>query len=88
MFEAECYNPLNNEWISCPSLSERKGCLASASLNDKIYALGGGNGTYCFKEVEMLDPVLGRWIPVQSMQQKVISLLFWSSTVIWVTEMC
>ncbi|KAL5722596.1 hypothetical protein ACHQM5_006102 [Ranunculus cassubicifolius] len=67
---AECYNPLTNEWISCPSLSERKGCLASASFNDKIYAVGGGNGADCFKEVEMFDPALGRWIRTQSMLQK------------------
>ncbi|KAF5206492.1 Development/cell death domain, Galactose oxidase, beta-propeller [Thalictrum thalictroides] len=41
-----------------------------ASLNNKIYAIGGGNGVDIYKEVEMFDPELGRWIPTQSMLRK------------------
>ncbi|KAF9597504.1 hypothetical protein IFM89_019031 [Coptis chinensis] len=66
----ECYDPLSNMWFSCPKLHEKKGCLASASLGNRIYAIGGGNGKECFKEVEMFDPTSEKWIPSHSMLQQ------------------
>ncbi|KAG5600103.1 hypothetical protein H5410_031473 [Solanum commersonii] len=69
-FLVESYNPLRNQWSQQPSLNEKKGCLAGASLNDKIFAFGGGNGVQCFSEVEMFDLNLGHWISAQSMMQK------------------
>ncbi|XP_074264474.1 uncharacterized protein LOC141586966 isoform X2 [Silene latifolia] len=71
---AECYNPVNNVWTSLPCLSKKKGSLASLTLHDKIYALGGGNGVDCFSDVEMLDLDVGRWICARSMLQKRFAL--------------
>lgn len=62
---------MTDQWVSRPSLTQRKGSLAGVSLNDKIFAIGGGNGVECFSEVEVLDPETGRWISAPSMQQKV-----------------
>lgn len=75
----ESYNIVNNEWTLCPSLIKRRGSLAGAALNNKIYAIGGGNGVEFFSDVEMFDPYLGRWIPSRSMLQKVLfySVLVW-----------
>lgn len=74
-FLVESYSPLRNQWSQQPSLNEKKGCLAGASLNDKIFAFGGGNGVQCFSEVEMFDLNLGHWISAQSMMEKVSSSL-------------
>lgn len=69
----ESYNPANNQWSLCPSMNEKKGSLAGAMLDSKIFAIGGGNGTECFSDVEMYDANVGSWIPTQSMLEKVIS---------------
>ncbi|PHU25686.1 hypothetical protein BC332_04018 [Capsicum chinense] len=44
----ESYNPANDEWTICPCLKEKWGSLAGATLKDKIFAIGGGNGIECF----------------------------------------
>lgn len=69
--EVESYNPLIKQWSSRPSLKRRKGSVASVSLEDKMLAVGGGDGVECFSEVEIFDPNVGRWIPTQSMCNKV-----------------
>lgn len=69
--EVESYCPAEDQWKICPSLREKKGSLAAATANNKIFAMGGGNGLDCFSDVEMLDIDVGRWIRTQSMLQKV-----------------
>jgi len=59
-------------------LIRAKGSLAGATLNGKIFALGGGNGSETFADVEMFDPALGKWIYNQSMLQKVHLVYFCS----------
>lgn len=68
----ESYNIVNNEWTSRPSLYKEKGSLAGAAVNNKLFAIGGGNGLECFSDVEMFDPYVGRWIPSRSLLQKVV----------------
>ena len=70
-YEVESYNPANDQWTPCPSLTGKKGSLAGATLNDKIFAMGGGNGVECFADVEMLVLDIGKWIPTRSLLQKV-----------------
>jgi len=57
--------------MTCPRLKHAKGSLAGTMLNDKIFAIGGGDGSAVFSEVEMFDPALGRWIDSVSMRQNV-----------------
>jgi len=59
-------------------LNQKKGSLSGAALNDKIFAVGGGNGVDCFSDVEMLDLDIGRWIPTRSMLEKVNGTIKWS----------
>lgn len=59
--------------MACPCLKQKKGSLAGATLNGKIFAIGGGDESRSFSEVEMFDPVLGSWIYSPSMQQCVWS---------------
>ena len=58
--------------MTCPRLKHAKGSLAGTMLNDKIFAIAGGDGSVVFSEVEMFDPALGRWIDSLSMRQKCI----------------
>lgn len=75
--KVESYNPADNKWIPRPSLTgQPKGSLAGATLQNKIFAIGGGNGRESFSEVEMLDSDLGRWIMTQSMLEKVLAILW------------
>lgn len=78
---------MENQWVTRPSLNRKKGGLAGISLNEKIFAIGGGDGVYCFSEVELFDLDVGRWIPTQSMLNKVSSFFLfgslWSFNCIW-----
>lgn len=69
--KVESYNPTNDQWTLRPSLNGSKGSLAGATVNNKIFAIGGGNGVDCFSEVEMLDLDIGQWIRTRSMLRKV-----------------
>jgi hypothetical protein len=71
VIEVEYYSRGENRWMTCPRLRHRKGSLAGTTLNDKIFAIGGGDGSVAFSEVEMFDPALGRWIDSLSMRQNV-----------------
>ena len=71
LYEVESYNPVTNQWTSCPSLNQKKGNLAGVSFNERIYAVGGGNGTECLSAVEIFDLDYERWIPTKSMLHKV-----------------
>ncbi|KAK4433375.1 B2 protein, partial [Sesamum alatum] len=66
----ESYNLMSNQWVKQPSLNQKKGSLAGASIYDKIFAIGGGNGVECFSDVELFDVNIGRWISTQSMFEK------------------
>ncbi|PWA34422.1 development/cell death domain, Galactose oxidase, beta-propeller [Artemisia annua] len=66
----ESYDPAKNRWTFCPPLNQKNGSLAGATVKDKIYALGGGNGVDCHSAVEMLDFDVGASIPTRSMLQK------------------
>lgn len=70
----ESYHPARKTWTSRPSLNRVKGSLAGATVNNKLFALGGGNGHESYSDVEMLDLDVGRWIPTRSMIHKVIVL--------------
>ena len=72
--EVASYNPANDMWTLHPHLKKRNNNLSGATLKDKIFTMGGGNGTEYLAEVEMYDPQVGRWIPSQSMRQKVNSI--------------
>lgn len=71
LFIVESYSLANHQWVSRPSLNQKKGSLAGVSLNNTIFAIGGGNGVECFSEVEMFELDAGRWIQTPSMRHEV-----------------
>lgn len=76
--EVESYSPANDEWTLRPPLNQEKGSLAGATIDNKIFAIGGGNGIESFSDVEMLDLDIGRWISTRSMLQKVIYFAYFT----------
>ncbi|KAJ4772114.1 Kelch-like protein 12 [Rhynchospora pubera] len=58
----ECYDRTKDEWTLQPSLTCEKGCHSGVSVDGKIYVLGGKNFSDYFSKVDMLDPLLGKWI--------------------------
>lgn len=55
----EQYIPTSNTWKVLPSMREARGRFQIAVISDKVYALGGSNGTTELDTVEMLDLVKG-----------------------------
>lgn len=70
-FVVESYNLATDQWVNRPSLNKKKGSLAGASLCNKLFAIGGGDGIDCFSEVETFDQNVGRWMYTEAMQHKV-----------------
>ena len=77
MHEVDCYDQSRDDWTTCPSLTRDKGSLAGVSVNGRIYAFGGGDGSQCFSDVEIFDPTHGKWIKNQPMLEKVSVSLSW-----------
>ena len=71
-YEVDCYDPRRDDWTTCPPLSRDKGSLAGVSVNGRIYAFGGGDGSECFSDVEIFDPSLGKWIKNRPMLERVL----------------
>ncbi|CAH2074639.1 unnamed protein product [Thlaspi arvense] len=66
----ESYSETDGRWSVCPPLNQRKGSLGGATLDGKVFAIGGGNEGEYYSDVEMLDPDIGRWIRTRSMEKK------------------
>lgn len=65
----ECYNFRTNSWHEGPDLKSRRRHVGVVCLGNKIYAVGGHDGTQHLNSVECYDPKLGRWEYVQSMNK-------------------
>lgn len=51
----EQYVPETNTWRALPSMRESRGRFQIAVINEKVYAIGGSNGTTELDSVEVLD---------------------------------
>ena len=65
----ECYNFRKNTWHKGPELKSRRWDVGVACLGNKIYAVGGQDGTQHLNSVECYDPKVGHWDYVQSMNR-------------------
>ena len=65
----ECYNFRTNTWHEGPELKSRRRHVGVACLGNKIFAVGGHDGTQHLNSVECYDPKAGRWEYVQSMNK-------------------
>jgi N-acetylneuraminic acid mutarotase len=59
----EVYDPVANSWSTTPApMPTARGSLAAATVNGKIYAIGGtGTGVLNLATVEVYDPVANSW---------------------------
>lgn len=60
----EEYDPLTNNWKQKSLMPTARWCLTAVSLNNKIYAIGGGDTFYpkeILKTVEVYDPLTDSW---------------------------
>ncbi|CAH1159086.1 unnamed protein product [Phyllotreta striolata] len=64
---AEQYIPESNTWKNLPAMRESRGRFKIVVLNEKVYAIGGSNGTTELDTVEMLDFSLGKWVKLPKM---------------------
>lgn len=58
----EQYFPDTNTWKTLPAMKVPRGRFQIAILEDKVYAIGGSNGTTELDTVEMLDLSKGKYI--------------------------
>lgn len=76
VFAVERYNPVSDKWEICPSMAIKRGSLGGATVREKIYALGGGNGSKSFDDTECFDSVVGTWTPSTKMLERVTFLTY------------
>ena len=50
------------------SMQDERGSLAVATLDDKVYAIGGGGPGVQLNSVEILDPAVNAWMPCKSLR--------------------
>ncbi len=67
----EMYDTTTDVWINCAPMRHKRGCLAVATIGDRIFAVGGGHAQVLFSDVECYDPQLGTWTRSTSMLTKV-----------------
>ena len=63
----ESYNPQTNTWKEVTPMGTKRSCLAVASLNGLLYAIGGYDGASCLNSVERYDPLTNTWTSVAAM---------------------
>lgn len=63
----ELYDPEHNTWGVLAPMREARGRFNIAVVGDKVYAVGGCNGTTELATVECFDPKLGKWTRVTSL---------------------
>ena len=63
----EVYDPNSNSWSTAASMPTLRGYLAAASLNGKIYAIGGGTANALSNTVVVYDPSSNSWSVAASM---------------------
>lgn len=60
----EEYDPLNNSWKQKTSMPTARWCLTAVTVNNKVYAIGGGDIFYpknTLSKVEVYDPLTDTW---------------------------
>ena len=63
----ECYDPVTNAWSRLSPMPTARGALGAATLNGKIYAVGGGDFNVALDTVEVYDPKSDHWSTAPSM---------------------
>jgi N-acetylneuraminic acid mutarotase len=62
----ERFDPCEPQWVQLEEMSAKRGGLSAAVLNEKLYAIGGFDGSKFLSSVEVFDPRAGSWLTVDS----------------------
>jgi hypothetical protein len=64
-----CYqlDPFTWQWYSCKAMPTARADLSVVSLDNKLYAIGGGNCSGKTNAVEVYDPAFNSWTSVNPM---------------------
>jgi N-acetylneuraminic acid mutarotase len=65
--EVRRYDPATDTWSTVASMNEPRRGVAAVTLDDKVYAIGGGPYGGTSETVEVYDPNVGHWTYVSSM---------------------
>lgn len=63
----EVYDPLENKWSGAEAMSMLRSRVGVAVMNNKLYAVGGYNGSERLSTAEVFNPVEKVWSRVSSM---------------------
>lgn len=63
----DCYNPMNNQWSPCASMSVPRNRIGVGVIDRMIYAVGGSHGCIHHNSVERYDPEKDEWSLVAPM---------------------
>jgi hypothetical protein len=70
----EIFDPNLNTWTAGPNMAYARFTTACAALGGALYVGGGFNGTQYLNSVEMLDPRVGKWMPVRMLPQQALAV--------------
>lgn len=66
----ECFDLREEKWYQAAELPSRRCRFGIAVLGDKVYAVGGFNGSLRVRTVDVYDPVLDQWNSCCSMEAR------------------
>ena len=66
----EWFDPESQKWTAAPEMSSKRDGCAAAVLGDKIYVIGGYDGSSYLKSMESFDPKTQKWTRGAEMSSK------------------
>ncbi len=66
----ECFDPSLGRWQTLPSMSDHRNGWGVASIDGKLYVVGGVNTEGLLNSAECFDPLLGEWQKLPPMSVK------------------
>ncbi|XP_046512107.1 kelch-like protein 8 isoform X4 [Equus quagga] len=66
----ECYSINKNSWFFGPEMNSRRRHVGVISVEGKVYAVGGHDGSEHLGSMEMFDPLTNKWMMKASMNTK------------------
>ncbi|KAM9451351.1 kelch-like protein 8 isoform 1-T2 [Clarias gariepinus] len=66
----ECYSISKNSWFFGPEMNSRRRHVGVISVEGKVYAVGGHDGSEHLGNMEMFDPLTNKWMMKASMNTK------------------
>ena len=64
---AEVFDPATGKWSALPPMGTQRQGLGVAALGEKLYAIGGNDGSSILKTAEVFDSATVKWTPLPPM---------------------